>query len=115
MTSPTPSITTRMLDFVFGKTLQGEARERAAEERPPAKVRHVVSFAWLIWIAVAVLSFIDWRGWADLWPAELPRMLSLAVLGFAARLLSDRVSRHYRQKARRERDRKRANREQLGQ
>jgi len=104
--SPSPSITSRVLDWLFGKRLEGEERVRLDEERPPKPVRVAFLVAFAVVIVAAVLSLTDKRGWADVWPDGLPHF-GLLWIAVALTWAYSGVHSHYRLRTRRERDRKR--------
>jgi len=95
--SPRPSITSRVLDFLFGKPGTPEERARAKASRPPKWVR-LISMSVLVSVMAAfVYTIVGKYGWLSLpWkPAYWPDSIVFYGLIMATVFAEREIGRRY--------------------
>jgi len=99
--SPTPSITSRVLDIVFGKHGTPEEQELAKAARPPRNVQMPYDILHVFSVCLMLVMFLWSYGWLPFVESRISNTWFLLALGFniLLRFAWEEIIKRYKRRA----------------
>ena len=99
--SPSPSITSRVLDIVFGKRVTPEEQALAIAARPPRNVQMPYDILLGLSVFLVLLTFLWSYGWLPLVDSRLSMNWFFLALGFnlLLRFAGEEIAKRYMRRA----------------
>ena len=99
--SPSPSITSRVLDIVFGKRGTPEEQALAIAARPPRKVQIPYEILLLLSVCLVLITFLWSYGWLPFVESRISNIWLLLALGFniLLRFAGEEIAKRCRRRA----------------